>query len=83
MQGAGIWKKIIFSLKIWAVRAISVFNGNYNGEKLRKHEISFSGTKIHSYELIFNPHIEEDDTNTFCFVKKINLIKKKLRKLRF
>ena len=63
------------------MRAISVYNGNYNGEKLRKHEISFCGTKIHLHELIFHPHIEEDDTNTFCFVKKNQFDKEKFEKI--
>ena len=35
------------------------------------------------HELIFHPHIEEDHTNMFRFIRKINLIKKNLRKLRF
>ena len=35
------------------------------------------------HELIFHPHIEEDHTDIFRFMRKINLIKKNLRKLRF
>ena len=42
------------------------------------------GTKTHPYELIFNPHIEEDQTKIVCFIKnkKINLINKNLVNLR-
>ena len=35
------------------------------------------------HELIFHPHIEEDHTDISRFMRKINLIKKNLRKLGF
>ena len=36
-------------------------------QRTKKPKILFSGTKIHSYELIFYPNIEEDQTITFCY----------------
>ena len=40
------------------------------------------GTKTHSYELIFHPHTEEDQTKVVRFIKKIFLNKKYLRNFR-
>ena len=53
-----------------AVQRVSVYNENFNGQKLQKDKIYFFGSNICSYELIFHPHIEEDNTNTFGLIKK-------------
>ena len=66
------------------MRANSVYNGIYNRKNLWKHKISFFASKIHPYEVICDPHIEEDQTKPVYFIKKkINLTKKNLRNWRF
>ena len=54
------------------MRANSVYNGIYNRKNLRKHKISFFASKIHPYEVICDPHIEEDQTKPVYFIKKKN-----------
>ena len=39
--------------------------------------------KIYYYELIFHPHIEDNNTKILSFINKIILIKRNSRKLRF
>ena len=51
------------------------YNGIYNSKHLQKPKFLILCTKTHSYELIFHPHIEEDQTKPVCFVKKIDLLK--------
>ena len=63
--------------------AFLYYNGNYNRKNLWKPKIFIFGTKPHPYELIFHPHIEEGQTKVVCFIKKINMIEKKLRNLGF
>ena len=59
-------------------------NGNYNRENLKKTKKNpFCGSKMRIHELIFHPHIEERYNNIFCYMKKIILIKKKIRKMSF
>ena len=63
--------------------AYLVYNGIYNSKNLKKPKILILGTKIHLYELICHPHIEEDQTKPVCFLKKISLIKTNLINWRF
>ena len=44
-----------------------------NGDNLQKPKTFILGTYTHSYELIFHPHIEDVQTNTFPFIKKIKI----------
>ena len=46
-------------------------------------KFSCLGIKIRPYMLIFHTHIAENDTDPFCFVKKINFIKQNWRKLSY
>ena len=55
----------------WRQQCFFTYNGNNNGEKLKKHKISIFGSKIYSNKLIFRTHIEEDHTNVLCFLNKI------------
>ena len=50
--------------------AYLVYNGIYNGKNLQKPKIFILGTKTYLYELICQPHIEEDQTKPVCFMKK-------------
>ena len=55
---------LIQSLRILAYlgQGLKDYNGIYNGTNLWKHKFRILGTKTQSYELIFHPHIEEDQT---------------------
>ena len=65
-----MWTKFEFiSLNLGKRQHFEVYNGNYNGQNLRKPNILILCTITHSYEPIFNPHIEEDSVwRIFVFV---------------
>ena len=73
----------IFEKKLVEGSACLVYNGIYNGKNLKKPTTLSLGTKTFLYELLRPPHIEEDQTKPVCFMKKISLIKKILKNLRF
>ena len=52
----------IFKKKFAEGSAYLVYNGIYNGKNLQEHKFFSLGNKTHLYDLIFHPHIEEDQT---------------------
>ena len=62
------------------MQANSVYNGIYNRKKLQKHKISIFGSKIHPYEVICDPHIEEAQTKPVYFIKKNQFDQEKIEK---
>ena len=75
-------KKLLIAWILRHCNAFLYYNGNYNRKNLWKPNFYIWGTKTHSYQLIFHPHIEEGQTKVVCFITKINLIKKNMRNLR-
>ena len=62
---------LIFPLFSFKYQAISMYIRNYKKEKQKQMQISVLGNTIDLYELTFNPHIEKDHINVFCFNKYI------------
>ena len=60
----------IFEKKLDEGSAYLVYNGIYNSKNLQKPNIFILGTKIHLYELICHPHLEEDLTNLVYFMRE-------------
>ena len=56
------------------------YNGNYNRKNLWKPKNFICGTKTHSYELIFHPHIEESQTKSLFYKKKKSIWSQKYLK---
>ena len=61
------------------VRPFLYYNGNYNRKisENRNQKKIIWGTKTHSYELIFHPHIEEGQTKVVCFITKKSMWSRK------
>ena len=41
------------------------------------------GSNVHPYELIFDPHVDEDHINILCYLKYVNLTFKKKENIKF
>ena len=62
--------KFFITLNLSECWHFEVYNGIYNSENHWKPEIFILDNKTHSYEIIFQRHIEEDQTQTVCFMRK-------------